>query len=119
MEKGILKNRETDFLIAGKAEFNKQSNKIVISNPNLIIGSDRNDFYDFLGNRRETLSKQNRNWMKFAIAITAAHFLLVRVPTLFSHYFGDSVSKVSQKMGATDESVAALRLQRMKQRKEL
>ena len=75
---------------------------MVIRKPQLLIGSDRLDFYDFLGRRRETFSMQNRNWLKFCVALTGAHFLLVRVPTLFSQYFGDEIGLVSGKLGATD-----------------
>jgi hypothetical protein len=82
--------------------------------PTLVIGSDRLDFYDFLGRRKEQFSLQNRNWLKFCVALTFGHFMLVRVPTLFSQYFGDEVGVVAEKMGAEDQSEAALRLQRMK-----
>ena len=52
MEKGIPMNKEHEFLIAGKLELvNKQ--KLVMRTPSLVIGSDRMDFYDFLGRRRE------------------------------------------------------------------
>jgi hypothetical protein len=113
-EKAIV-HKEHEYLIAGKLELDKKANRLVMRKPDLVIGSDRLDFYDFLGRRRENFALQNRNWLKFCIGITAAHFLLVRVPTLFSMYFGDEVGAVSEKMGATDESETALRLQRIKQ----
>ena len=53
------------------------------------------------------------------MAITAAHFLLVRVPTLFSMYFGDSVGTISGAMGATDEVKTAQRLQRIRENEQL
>ena len=53
MEKGILANKEHEYLIAGKLEFDKSGNRFLIRKPDLLIGSDRLDFYDFLGRRRE------------------------------------------------------------------
>jgi len=69
-------------------------------NPNLVIGSDRLEFYEFLGRRREVFGILNRNWVKFCVGVTFVHFLLVRVPTIFSGYFGDEVGIVSEKLGA-------------------
>lgn len=77
--------------------------------PDLLIGSDRLDFYDFLGRRRESLSLQNRNWLKFCVAITVVHFVVVGIPTMFSKYFGDNIGVVSEKMGARDESQLSIR----------
>ena len=114
METGIP-NAEHEYLIAGKLELDKKNNRLLIRKPDLFIGSDRLDFYDFLGRRREHFGLQVRNWMKFCVAITFAHFLLVRVPTMFSHYFGDEVGSLSHKMGAEDKREAAQRIQRMKQ----
>lgn len=84
METGIVKAKEHEYLVAGKLELDKKLNRLVIRRPDLLIGSDRLDFYDFFGRRRESLSLQNRNWLKFCVALTFAHFLLVRVPSLFS-----------------------------------
>lgn len=83
METGIP-NAEHEYLIAGKLEHDKKNNRFLIRKPDLLIGSDRLEFYDFLGRRIEHFGLQIRNWMKFCVAITFGHFLLVRVPTLFS-----------------------------------
>ncbi len=88
----------------------KKLNRMVMRKPDLLIGSDRLDFYDFLGRRREQFGMQNRNWLKFCVGLTAAHFLLVRVPTLFAKYFGDEVGEISGKLGATDQSETALKI---------
>jgi hypothetical protein len=53
MEKGLYKDKETDLLLAGKLEFDQKLNKIVIRKPNLVIGSDRLELYEFFGRRRE------------------------------------------------------------------
>ena len=53
MEKGIVASKEHEYLIAGKLELDSKNQRLVIRNPNLLIGSDRLDFYDFLGRRRE------------------------------------------------------------------
>jgi hypothetical protein len=87
----------------------------VIRKPDLLIATDRLDFYDFLGRRREQFGLQNRNWLKLCIGLTLAHFLVVRVPTLFSLYFGDEVGQVSQSLGASDERETAIRMKRNKE----
>lgn len=84
MEKGLYADKESELLVAGRLEFDPKQNKILMRKPNLIIGSDRLEFYEFLGRKNEMYSLQNRNWLKFCVAITFAHFLFVRVPTLFS-----------------------------------
>jgi hypothetical protein len=63
--------------------------------PRMIIGSDRMELYEYFGRRTETRGIANRNWLKFAFGCTALHFLIVRVPSLFSRYFGDDVGEVS------------------------
>lgn len=40
-------------MVAGKLELDKKTNKIVMRRPNLVIGSDRLEFYEFLGRGRE------------------------------------------------------------------
>jgi hypothetical protein len=68
-----------------------------------VIGTDRLDLYEFFGRRKEMFGLQNRNLMKVCILLTLSHFMLVRVPTLFSRHFGDNVGVVSQKLGAEDK----------------
>ena len=68
--------------------------------PELVIGTDRMELHDFFGRRKEMLTLKNRNLLKFCFGLTIAHFLLVRVPTLFSRYFGDNVSELSASLGA-------------------
>lgn len=72
--------------------------------PKMIIGSDRMELYEYFGRCTEVRNQQSRNWVKFACACTALHFLVVRVPSLFSHYFGDEVGSVSKSLGAEDNS---------------
>jgi len=89
-----------DYLFAGRLEAGKQG--LLMKNTRLVIGSDRNDFYEFLGRRKETIALQNRNLLKLCIGVTALHFILVQVPTQFSRYFGDPVDDVSKTLGAVD-----------------
>jgi len=72
--------------------------------PRMIIGSDRLELYEFLARRKEMWGQINRNWLKFSVAITGVHFLLVQVPQLFSRFFGDNVGTVGEKLGAEDQS---------------
>ncbi len=118
MESGLLKNKEHEYLIAGKLQFDPKGERFVIRKPDLLIATDRLDFYDFLGRRREHLGKQNRNWLKLCVGLTLAHFLVVRVPTLFSLYFGDEVGQVSQSLGATDERETAIKMKRIKENQQ-
>ena len=118
MEKGLLKSKNLEYLISGTLEFDPKKNRLLMRRPDLLIGSDRLDFYDFLGRRRESLSLQNRNWLKFCVAMTAVHFVLVGIPTMFSKYFGDHVGVISEKMGAIDESQDSMRMQRVNKVKQ-
>jgi hypothetical protein len=110
IEKGIYANKDMELLIAGNVEFDKKINKIVMRRPTLVIGSDRLEFYEYLGRKREMYGMQSRNWLKFCLGITAVHFLIVRVPELFSRHFGDEVGIISEKLGANDESEIAMKL---------
>lgn len=110
MERGLRSDKEGELLVAGYLEHSKKLNKIVMKKPKIVIGTDRLDLYEYFGRRKEALGIQNRNWMKFCLAITAVHFVLVRVPTMFSRYFGDSISDSAEKLGATDESDVARKL---------
>jgi hypothetical protein len=54
IEKGIRADKESEFLIAGNIEFDPKLSKMVMKRPNLVIGSDRLELYEFLGRRKET-----------------------------------------------------------------
>lgn len=56
MERGLPLAKEHEYLIAGKLELDSQNKRFVIRKPDLLIASDRLDYYDFLGRRRESLS---------------------------------------------------------------
>ena len=71
-------------------------------NPKLIIGSDRLELYEFFARRKETWSLQNRDLAKACIGLTVCHFMLVRVPEMFSHFFGDKISEKTLALGAQD-----------------
>lgn len=53
MENGILAKKEQEFLIAGTIDLDKKAKRLVMRRPDLVIGSDRLDFYEFLGRRKE------------------------------------------------------------------
>ena len=104
MEKGLFQDKEQEFLIAGKMTFDKYQKKIVMKAPKLLIATDRLEFYEYLGRRRETLGLHNQNWIKLCVGLTAMHFLIVRVPTIFSKHFGDEVGVINKKLGSEDQS---------------
>ena len=87
--------------MVGPLSFNGNLIKIT---PKLVIGSDRLELYEFLSRRKEVWNIQNRNWFKLSVALTGAHFLIVRVPELFSRFFGDEVGVLSSSLGAKDQS---------------
>jgi len=90
-----------ELLVVGKIDFNKDR---FTMRPRMFIQSDRTELYEYWGRKTETRGITNRNWLKFAIGCTALHFLVVRVPSLFSMYFGDAVGETSKKLGAEDNS---------------
>ena len=101
-------------LIMGNLEYNKSINKIVMKRPDLVIGTDRLELYEFFGRRKEFYGLQSRNCMKICVGLTAVHFLLVQVPTLFSKFFGDQVDVISSGLGAEDRSEEALQRERLR-----
>lgn len=56
IEKGIYSDKPNELLVAGTIEHDKRLNKLVMRKPTLVIGSDRLEFYEFLGRRREMYS---------------------------------------------------------------
>ena len=64
-------------MIVGNVNFRKEA---ITLRPKMVIASDRMELYEFWGRRTEVLGQQNRNWLKFAVAVTGVHFLLVQVP---------------------------------------
>jgi hypothetical protein len=57
MTKGIKVDAQTgkgpELMFVGDLRFDSKANRYIMNKPNLIIGSDRLDFYEFLGRRRE------------------------------------------------------------------
>jgi hypothetical protein len=98
--RGLRRDIDQELLVVGGLKINQGS--IQMRNPQLVIGSDRLELYEFFARRKETWSMQNRDLVKACVALTAVHFLLVRVPEMFSRYFGDEVGSTSQKLGAQD-----------------
>lgn len=124
--KGLKVDPETglgpELLFVGNMTKDATRNRFVMANPSLVIGSDRMDLYEFFGRRREVMRGQAKTLVRLSIGITLCHAVIVQVPTLFSRYFGDSITQTEQKLGAEDQSEMGLKLSRMKsaaQRKDL
>lgn len=100
-------------MLLGNLSYNK--NRFVMKRPQMVIGSDRLELYEFFAHRREVITNHNRGWMKVAFIATFAHALVVQVPTLFSKFFGDEVTSLEKKMGSEDQSEMGLKMSRMKQ----
>jgi hypothetical protein len=83
--------------------------------PEMLIGSDRLELYEFMAHRTSVTLGLNRNWLKLAVGATALHAVIVKVPTYFSFFFGDEVSEVEKKLGSEDQSEIGLKMSRMKQ----
>ena len=104
MTKGIKVDAKTgegpELMILGDLTY--KNNKFMMRRPQMIIGTDRLELYEFMAHRREVYISQNRNWMKVAFAATFLHAVVVQVPTLFSKFFGDEVSTLEKKLGSED-----------------
>ena len=85
MEKGIYTNR--DYIIAGNLVY--EENALRLKNPNMVIGSDKQELMEFMGRKREHWLMNVRNFVKLAVAVTFIHILLVRIPYAFEAWFGD------------------------------
>ena len=93
MTKGIHIGKDgegPELMFAGPVNY--QGGKFVMTKPELVIGSDRLELYEHFARRREVMVAYNRNFLKLAFGVTAAHFVAVQVPTMFSQYFGDDIS---------------------------
>jgi hypothetical protein len=86
LETGIRPGSELIF--TGHLAF--KDNRYLMKHPKIVIGSDRNELFEFLGKKKDTYGVTSRNWVKFCVGVTLTHFALVRVPVLFSMYFGDN-----------------------------
>ena len=74
-------------------------------NPTMVIGSDRLELYSYLSRRKTYWGLQSRMLLNCAMGVTAAHFVLVKVPELCSGFFGDKIDTVSKEVfGAKDQS---------------
>lgn len=82
VEKGISVGDE--ILVGGTLEF---KNKYILSNPTLVIGSDKEELKQFVGRRREHFHLVARNFGKLCIGITLVHAVLFQVPALFETHF--------------------------------
>ena len=45
--------------------------------PEMLIGTDRLELYEFFARRKEVLTGLNKNWFKLAVGATAAHAVIV------------------------------------------
>ena len=91
-----------------------------MAKPEMIIGTDRLELYEFFAKRRERIIGHNRNLLKLGVVATILHGIVVQVPTQFSRFFGDEVSSAEKKLGAEDQSEVGLKMSRMKpKRKEI
>lgn len=126
LQKGLAVDKKTgegpELMFLGDVQYLAKANRFVMSKPKMVIGTDRLELYEFHARRREVLINNSRQLLKVAVGLTLMHALLVRLPTLFSRFFGDEVSSIEKKAGAVDESELGLRMSRVKQnlqRKEL
>ena len=55
MEKGLIAGKNNELLVVGNVEFSSKLQRIIMKRPELVIGSDRFDYYEFMGRRREQL----------------------------------------------------------------
>ena len=82
--------------------------------PDLVIGTDRLELYEYLSRTKETFSAKNYKLLRLCMAITVLHLVVVQIPTQFSRFFGDEVSSAEIKLGAKDQSDIGKKMTRMK-----
>jgi len=79
MTKGIQYNKQTgegpELMFVGDITLN--SNRFVMTNPSMVIGTDRMELYEFFGRRREVLQNRNQQLIKLMIGVTLAHMVVV------------------------------------------
>ena len=111
--RGIRRDVDQELMFVGGLEVKNQ--KILMKNPRIVLGSDRMELYEFMARRKEVWADQNRSWLKLAIGVTVAHFVLVEIPQLSSRFFGDKVDQVSSGVfGAQDQSLLQQKLEMAK-----
>ena len=118
--RGIRRDADQELLFVGGLQLDEKAGRILMRNPSMVIGSDRLELYEFMARRKTYWGLQSRMMLNCALAVTAMHFVLVQVPELTSHYFGDKVDDISKNVfGANDQSEVAekIRLAKENQRK--
>ena len=113
--RGIRNDVDQEMLFVGGLTLDEKAGRILMRNPSMVIGSDRLELYAFLERRKIYWGLQSRMLLNFAMAITAAHFILVGVPQLSSRYFGDKVDTISKSLGAEDQSQLANKIKLAKE----
>jgi hypothetical protein len=85
LTKGIKVNGETgkapELMFVGSLRFDTTQNRFIMRRPDVVIGTDRLELYEFLARRKEVLSGHNKQLVKFMIGLTIVHALIVQVPT--------------------------------------
>ena len=116
MTRGIRADVDQELLFVGGLEHDQTAKRIVMRNPQMVIGSDRLELYEWLARRKTYWGLQSRMLLNVALGVTAFHFLLVQVPQLTSRFFGDTVDPVSQGVfGAEDQSEMAAKIRQAKE----
>ena len=64
-----------ELMLLGDVTLNQ--NRLIMKRPEMVIGTDRLELYEFMAHRREVLISTNRNWLKVAFAATFLHMLIV------------------------------------------
>ena len=79
--KGLSVDKKTgegpELMLLGPVSYNHSIKKFVMTKPELVIGTDRLELYEHFARRREVLTAYNRNFLKLAVGITMAHFVIV------------------------------------------
>lgn len=101
--KGIKNTEEGfEYMYIGEMNLCKKTNRYIMHKPQMVIGSDRLELYEFFGRRKEVYTNYNRAMLKLCIGLTISHAVLVEIPTQFSKYFGDEITNLEKKLGSED-----------------
>ena len=78
--KGIKVDKEgngPELMFLGNVSYCTKNNRFQMLKPEMLIGTDRLELYEFMAHRNSVKLGLNRNWLKLAVAATAIHATIV------------------------------------------
>jgi hypothetical protein len=66
-----------EIMYLGELHFDKKASRFVMPKPQMVIGTDRLELYEFFARQKEVYNIKIRTIAKLCIGLTAAHFVIV------------------------------------------